>query len=166
MIVTTFSDFKDVAAHLSDDGAGNTVLTLASDETITLHGVNSASLSPGNFQFNQQAVLENSADMIIGNGATLPLSGTIENTGVVELNSTGEETDLQLIQSGATLHGGGQIVLSDGDANIISGTSPGVTLNNEDNTISGAGQLGYGELALTNAGNISQEFWKRRGAAG
>ena len=93
-----FADFNDVAAHLSDDGAGNTVLTLASDETITLHGVNSASLSAGNFEFNQQTVLENSADMIIGNGAKLPLSGMIENTGVIELNSTGGETDLQLIK--------------------------------------------------------------------
>jgi hypothetical protein len=150
-----FSDFNDVAAHLSDDGVGNTVLTLASDETITLHGVSSASLSAGNFQFNQQTVLENSADMIIGNGAALPLSGLIENTGVIALNSTGGETDLQLIQSGATLHGGGQIVLSDSDANIISGTSPSVTLNNEDNTISGAGQLGNGELSLANAGTIN-----------
>ena len=150
-----FADFNDVAAHLSDDGAGNTVLTLASDETITLHGVNSASLNAGNFEFNQQTVLENSANMIIGNGAALPLGGMIENTGVIDLNSTGGETDLQLIQSGATLHGGGQIVLSDSDANIISGTSSGVTLNNEDNTISGAGLLGNGELSLTNAGTIN-----------
>jgi hypothetical protein len=150
-----FADFNDVAAHLSNDGAGNAVLTLASDETITLHGVNSASLSADNFEFNQQTVLENSADMIIGNGAKLPLSGMIENTGVIELNSTGGETDLQLIQSGATLHGGGQIVLSDSDANVISGTSSSVTLNNEDNTISGAGQLGNGNLAMTNAGTIN-----------
>jgi VCBS repeat-containing protein len=150
-----FSDFGDVAAHLSDDGAGNAVLTLASDETVTLQGVNSASLSASNFQFDQQAVLENAAHMVIGNGARLPLSGIIENTGVIELNSRGGETNLQLIQSGATLHGGGQIVLSDCDANIISGTGPGVTLNNEDNTISGAGELGNGELSLTNAGTIN-----------
>ena len=150
-----FADFNDIAAHLSDDGAGNAVLTLASDETITLHGVHSASLSAANFEFNQQTVLENSAAMVIGNGATLPLSGMIENTGVIELNSTGGETDLQLIQNGATLHGGGQIVLSDSDANIISGTNSSVTLNNEDNTISGAGQLGNGNLAMTNAGTIS-----------
>jgi len=45
-------------------------------------------------------------------------------------------------------------VLSDSDANIISGTSSDVTLNNEDNTISGAGHLGNGELTLTNAGTI------------
>jgi VCBS repeat-containing protein len=149
-----FSSFSDVAAHLSDDGAGNAVLTLASEETITLQGVNSASLSASNFQFDQQAVLENSADMIIGNGARLPLSGIIENTGAIELNSTGGETNLQLSQNGATLQGGGQIVLSDSAANIISGTGS-VTLNNEDNTISGAGELGSGKLSLTNAGAIN-----------
>jgi hypothetical protein len=46
-------------------------------------------------------------------------------------------------------------VLSDSDLNIISGTSSSVTLDNEDNTISGAGQLGNGELSLTNAGTIN-----------
>ena len=79
------------------------------------------------------------------------LNSTIENTGVIQLSST---PDLQLIQTGATLHGGGQVVLSDSDANVITGTSASVTLNNEDNTISGAGHLGNGELSLTNSGTI------------
>ena len=92
--------------------------------------------------------------MTIGDGAVMPLSGTINNTGTIALNSTGDETDLQLIEHGVTLQGGGQIVLSDSDANVISGTSSSVTLDNEDNTISGAGQLGNGELTLTNAGTI------------
>jgi hypothetical protein len=84
----------------------------------------------------------------------LPLSGTINNTGTIALSSTGDETDLQLIGHGVTLEGGGHIVLSDSDANVISGTSSDVTLDNEDNTISGAGRLGNGELILTNAGTI------------
>jgi hypothetical protein len=83
------------------------------------------------------------------------LSGTINNTGTIALNSTGDETDLQLIEHGVTLEGGGQIILSDSDQNVISGTSSGVMLDNEDNTISGAGQLGNGELTLTNAGTIN-----------
>src|SRR6185436_18806298 len=92
--------------------------------------------------------------MTIGDGAVMPLSGTINNTGTIALNSTSDATDLQLIEQGVTLQGGGQIVLSDSDANIISGTNSGVTLNNKDNTISGAGQLGNGELTLSNAGTI------------
>ena len=53
-----------------------------------------------------------------------------------------------------TLHGAGQVTLSDDDGNVISGTSQNVTLNNVDNTISGAGQLGAGELDLINSGKI------------
>ena len=45
--------------------------------------------------------------MTIGDGALLPLSGTIVNTGTIALNSTGDETDLQLIEQGVTLEGGG-----------------------------------------------------------
>jgi hypothetical protein len=87
----------------------------------------------------------------------LPLSGTIHNTGTIALNSSGDETDLQLIGSGMTLEGGGQIVLSDDDHNIISGTGSSVTLDNKDNTISGAGHLGNGEFSLTNAGTIDAD---------
>jgi hypothetical protein len=112
-------------------------------------------LTETNFVFNQTPQLNNAGTMTVDDGAMLPLSGTINNAGTIALNSTGDETDLQLIQSGAALHSGGQIVLSDSDANIISGTSSSVTLDNEDNTISGAGQLGNGELTLINAGLIN-----------
>jgi hypothetical protein len=116
--------------------------------------VHSAALTQSNFVFDQVPALDNAGTITIGDGAEMPLSGTINNTGTIALNSTGDETNLQLIEHGVTLQGGGQIVLSDSDANVISGTSCAVTLNNEDNTISGAGHLGNGELSLTNAGTI------------
>jgi VCBS repeat-containing protein len=149
-----FTSFADVQAHLGEDAAGNAVIAVGTGQSITLQGVDQATLTENNFVFDQTATLENAGTMTIGDGAILPLSGTIHNTGVIALNSTGDETDLQLIENGLTLDGGGQIVLSDSDANVISGTSASVTLNNEDNTISGAGQLGNGELSLTNAGTI------------
>jgi hypothetical protein len=92
--------------------------------------------------------------MAIQDGAMLPLSGTIHNTGTIALNSTGDATALQLIGQGMMLEGGGQLTLSDSDHNIISGTGSSVTLDNQDNTILGAGQLGNGTLNLTNAGTI------------
>ena len=92
--------------------------------------------------------------MTIGDGAIMPLSGVINNTGTIALNSTGDETDLQLIEHGITLQGGGEIVLSDSAGNVISGTASDVTLTNVDNVISGAGQLGDGELTLVNEGTI------------
>ena len=150
----SFTSFADIGAHLADDVNGDAVITLGDGQSIELHGVHAGALTENNFVFDQTPTVDNAATMTIGDGAVLPLSGTIVNTGTIALNSTGDETDLQLIEPGATLEGGGRILLSDSDANIISGTSSGVTLNNEDNTISGAGQLGNGELTLTNAGTI------------
>jgi hypothetical protein len=149
-----FTSFADVQTHLTEDANGDAVITLGDGQSIELQGVHAAALTDYNFVFDQAATVDNAATMTIGDGAILPLSGTINNTGTIALNSTGDETDLQLIEHGVTLEGGGKIVLSDSDANIISGTSSDVTLNNEDNTISGAGHLGNGELTLTNAGTI------------
>ena len=150
----SFTGFADIGAHLADDANGNAVITLGDGQSIELQGVHAGALTENNFVFDQTPTVDNAATMTIGDGALMPLSGTIVNTGTIALNSTGDETDLQLIEHGVTLEGGGKILLSDSDANIISGTSSGVTLNNEDNTISGAGQLGNGELTLTNAGTI------------
>jgi len=112
-------------------------------------------LTENNFVFDQIPTLDNTTTMTISDGAFLPLTGTINNSGTIALNSTGGETFLQLIEYGVTLEGGGNIVLSDSDLNRISGTNSSVTLDNQDNTISGAGQLGDGELNLTNAGTIN-----------
>ena len=139
-----FATFDDVQRHLTQDSAGNAVITLADGETITLFGVAAASLSASNFVFDQTPAMNNAGIMTISDGAMLPLSGIINNTGTVVLNSTGNETRLELTQHEITLQGGGQVILSDSGNNFISGAIPGVTLTNLDNTISGAGQLGVG----------------------
>ncbi|WP_246682665.1 Ig-like domain-containing protein, partial [Mesorhizobium sp. B3-2-1] len=149
-----FQSFADVQAHMTDDGSGNAVIALADGQSITLDGVHSSALSAGNFVFDQTPVVNNAGTMSIGDGAMLPLSGTINNTGLISLDSAGSDTLLQIIQHGITLQGGGQVVLSDSDWNVISGTSADVTLTNVDNIISGAGQLGGGLLSLNNQGTI------------
>src|SRR5262249_19711363 len=128
--------------------------TLGAGQSITLLGVTAASLTAGNFVFDQTPVLNNPGTMTIGNGALLPLGGIINNAGTIALDSAGGETHLQLIQYGIALHGGGQLMLSDSGQNFISGTSASVTLTNVDNTISGAGQLGAGQMTLVNDGTI------------
>jgi len=62
--------------------------------------------------------------MTISDGAVLPLSGVVNNSGIVSLNSIENATHLQLIQHGITLEGGGQVILSDSGENFISGTIP------------------------------------------
>jgi hypothetical protein len=149
-----FTSFSAVQANMADDANGNAVITLGAGETITLVGIDAASATAADFLFNQTPVTDNAATMTISDGAILPLSGVLNNSGVIALNSTGDETDLELIQSGITLEGGGQVTLSDNGANVIAGTAPDVTLTNVDNTISGAGQIGAGQLALINEGVI------------
>ncbi len=151
---TGFSSFSDVQAHTADDANGNAVITLGDGQTIALHGVDAGSLTATDFVFDQTPVTENAVSMTIGDGAMLPLSGEIHNSGVIELNSTGDETDLQLIEHGITLEGSGQVLLSDNAENVITGTSADVTLTNVDNTISGAGQIGAGQMTLVNEGTI------------
>ena len=149
-----FASFDNVKGHLTADANGNAVITLADGQSITLDGVAAASLSASNFVFNQEPVTNNAGVMTIGDGAVLPLSGIIDNTGTIALDSAGNETQLELIQNGITLQGGGQVILSDSGENFISGTIPNVTLTNVDNTISGAGQLGAGQMTLVNDGTI------------
>ncbi|WP_354066516.1 VCBS domain-containing protein [Bradyrhizobium sp. OAE829] len=149
-----FTGFGDIRAHTANDAAGNAVITLAEGQTITLNGIDAASLTADDFVFDQTPVTVNAGHMVISNGAILPLSGVIDNTGTIELNSAGAETDLQLIQHGITLQGHGQVILSDSTENVITGTVSDVTFTNVDNTISGAGQLGAGQMILINEGTI------------
>ncbi|MER8753731.1 adhesin, partial [Mesorhizobium sp. M1050] len=144
--------FADLA--IADDGSGSALISVGAGETITVHGVSASELGAGNFLFNQEPVTHNAGTMSIGDDAIMPLGGTIDNTGTIALNGAGSTTQLEVIASGITLQGGGQIVLSDSDANVISGAAADNTFTNVDNTISGAGQLGGGSLSLNNQGTI------------
>jgi hypothetical protein len=149
-----FTNFDDVQRHLSEDKAGNAVITLGGGQSIALFGVAASSLTASNFVFDQTPVLNNAGTMTIGDGALLPLNGIINNAGTIALDSAGNETHLQLIQYEMTLEGGGQLILSDSGENFILGSIPSVKLTNVDNTISGAGQLGAGQMTLVNDGTI------------
>ena len=113
-----FGSFDDVKSHLTADANGNAVITLADGQTITLNGVAAASLGASNFVFDQTPVTNNAGTMTISDGAMLPLSGIINNTGTIALDSIGTDTHLELIQYGITLQGGGQVTLSDSDENL------------------------------------------------
>ena len=149
-----FTGFGDILAHTANDAAGNAVITLGDGQSITLNGVDAASLTASDFVFDQTPVTENAGHMVISDGAILPLSGIIDNTGTIELNSTGSGTELELIEHGITLQGHGQVILSDSSENVLTGTVSDVKLTNVDNTISGAGHLGNGQMTLVNEGAI------------
>ena len=144
-------DFTDLS--ISDTASG-ALIDLGNGQSILVDGVSMSSLTAANFQFNVSPTITNAGTITVGNGAVLPISGTIDNSGTISLQSTGATTVLQLIQYGITLQGGGNLVLSDSASNVISGTVSTVTFNNVDNVISGAGQLGGGSLMLINGGTI------------
>jgi hypothetical protein len=148
------SSFADVQARLSENSDGDAVIRISEGQSITFDGVDAGSLAANNFVFDVDPSIDNANHIVIGDNAVLPFAGTLENSGTIELASAGGSTRLEVLASGLTLEGGGRIELSDDNGNIIAGTTPGATLTNVDNTISGAGQLGDGQLTLNNEGTI------------
>jgi VCBS repeat-containing protein len=146
------AQFSDLS--IVDDGNGNAVVTLASGSTITVLGVHAADLGAASFMFNVEPTMANSGTMTISDGAILPLGGVIDNTGTIALQSNGAETDLEILVESVKLQGGGHVTLSDNDQNVIFGGASNATLVNVDNTISGAGQIGAGQMTFVNSGTI------------
>ncbi|WP_338807077.1 VCBS domain-containing protein [Pseudomonas chlororaphis] len=147
--VTAFADLS-----ISNDANGNALVSIGSGQTVTLKGVDAADLSEANFQFDRDPLTSNSGTLTIVDGAIMPFGGSIDNSGSIELGSAGNETRLEILFRGATLTGGGQVLLSDNAQNVIFGGSADTVLTNIDNRISGAGQLGAGQMILANAGLI------------
>ncbi|MBL0422810.1 VCBS domain-containing protein, partial [Ramlibacter sp. AW1] len=149
------TSFEELQAHLTDDGNGNALISFGAGMTVTILGVSAAQLTAANFSFDDVPVLNNTGTMTLGDGSMLPFSGIVNNTGTISLESEGAYTLLQMMQHGVTLQGGGDLTLSDSDGNAIAGSVSEVTLTNVDNTISGAGQIGGGQMTLVNAGTIA-----------
>ena len=101
----------------------------------------------------------------IPNATRVYLSNTINNEGTIELNSTGSATYIHPSSNPTVLSGGGDVVLSDQTNNWIYPHSGGSSLVNVDNTIRGAGRLGWSSapMNITNQGTIIadgvQQLW-------
>ncbi|WP_454875961.1 VCBS domain-containing protein [Pseudomonas farris] len=149
---TGIAGFADLS--ITNDANGNALVSINSGQSVTLKGVDTANLSEANFQFDVDPVMTNTGTLTIADGAIMPFGGSIHNSGTIELGSTGSETNLEILFRGATLTGGGQVQLSDSAQNVIFGGSADTVLTNVDNRISGAGQLGAGQMVLVNAGLI------------
>jgi hypothetical protein len=96
------------------------------------------------------ASLTNAAEIAIQGNTRLTIEGGINNAGSIYLNSVGGYSFLTVGSIGATLSGGGIVTLSDVAGNIVVGANSGAKLTNVDNTISGSGQLGQGQMWLVN----------------
>ena len=93
--------------------------------------------------------LTNAGTLLVPNNNETTLVGTITNTGSLQLNSSGNQTFL--FPSGAvTLTGGGTLTLTDNNNNFLAAAVTGSSLTNVNNTISGSGNIGTGDLIFTN----------------
>ncbi len=147
--------------------SNTTGIILAAGSTIYLNGADIQgglirSTGTGQFSANGQTTLDGSAHMVtlagaleVATGDTMTILGTITNTGTIGLNSTYYNSDLIVGSPTLTLNGGGTVALSDYGANRIYGASASDVLNNVNNTITGSGQIGAGQLTLVNSGTIS-----------
>ncbi|MDC7713977.1 type I secretion C-terminal target domain-containing protein, partial [Vogesella sp. LYT5W] len=137
-----------------NDADGNAVVSIGSEQSVTLKGVDAVLLTVANFQFDVTPTLHNAGTLTIADGAIMPLGGVIDNSGTIALAAAGSAATLELLFPAAELSGGGQLQLSDSAQNVIVGGTADTLLHNVDNTISGAGQLGAGQLQLLNQGEI------------
>jgi len=96
----------------------------------------------------------NAASIRVDNGLQLRVDGAIRNAGTITLETSGENTDLVIDAATATFTGTGVVELSDDPDSRIFGAVAADVLDNETNTIEGAGQIGVGQLTLINRGTI------------
>jgi hypothetical protein len=90
----------------------------------------------------------------IDNNAALNLgNGTYTNAGSIQVNSTGNNTELVVDAGNVTLAGGGTVTLSNNTNNFILAQLPADILTNQ-GTIQGAGNIGNGGMGLVNSGTI------------
>jgi hypothetical protein len=104
----------------------------------------------GSLLDSASATINNQGAVSVANNTSINLQGTLNNTGSINLQSAGNLTELKITASNATLSGGGTVVLSDNSQNYVYGAAASTVLTNANNTISGAGQLGNGQLTLVN----------------
>jgi hypothetical protein len=144
-----------------DDSSGGLILVatgahvrLANADVI---GGTLQSVGTGSVQVDAASTVDGSTDAVTIKGSldvldhsTLSLEGTIDNLGRITVDDAGTFTELKMAAD-TVLSGGGKVVLTDSDTNIVTGVSfTATTLTNVDNTISGAGQLGAGDLKFVN----------------
>jgi hypothetical protein len=96
-----------------------------------------------------KATINNASTLLVSDTTHLTLGSTVNNTGTLSVASAGSATDLIIDANGATLQGKGKVTLTDNANNLIFGAIAADTLTTN-NTISGAGQLGDGQLTLVN----------------
>jgi hypothetical protein len=97
----------------------------------------------------------NAGQISMSNNVTLFMGGTFNNTSTVAggglvMNGAANQAALRLTTATVTFTGGGKVVLGTAGNNVIYGNAAANTLVNVNNTFSGVGNIGDGQMALNN----------------
>ncbi len=144
-----------------DQGGGGRIV--ADGAPVTLHGsqvlggrletlgVGVARVSGAGNAFNGKASeLTLVGDVRLADGGQLTLHGVIHDTGILSMRAGTRATTLVVGLDGASLTGGGQLVLDDRSLNRVVGDFDTSTLANVNDKIRGSGTIGNAQLRLVN----------------
>ena len=133
-------------------GAKGSTITLKKGDVVggTLSSAGPSVSGGGNLLDGIGSTLANRAKVTLADAATLTIQGAIANSGSITLAGKTAATRLVVGKAGATLSGAGQIVMGAGTFNTIIGANASAILTNSNDTISGVGQLGGGQMVLVN----------------
>ena len=126
---------------------------ITSGENILINLTTAATDVDTNFTIGTLTLSHAGDSATILNGVQLTVGGNISNAGTITLGSSGNITEF-VLNANATLSGGGTLVMSNNANNYIFGAAATDTLTNQE-TISGAGHIGNGQLTLVNSGTIN-----------
>ena len=104
----------------------------------------------GNGAFIYANTFENAGLISIPAYGFLVADGTLINTGTISLNASSQEARLSPEVEPLVLIGGGVVTLSDSSENVFDAVSGDAGLLNVNNTITGAGNIGDGDLGVDN----------------
>jgi hypothetical protein len=120
----------------------------------TLATVDSGSIHLVSGQTANLNGVTNNGTFIVDNAGNLNLqSGTITNNGTITVAASGNLTDARLSNGDVTLAGSGTVTLSGANARLLANNGGWRLTNNS--TIDGAGQIGLGQMMLSNNGLIN-----------
>jgi YVTN family beta-propeller protein/adhesin HecA-like repeat protein len=120
-------------------GSGGGIVGTSANVTATLDG-------------SSQGTLTIVGNYVGTNNTVTYLQGTINNTGTIQVNATGNNTFLTAA-AGATLTGGGVVTLTESGAGgnaAISDANGQQTLTNANNTLQGVGVIGWNGMLVVN----------------
>src|SRR5580700_10281289 len=138
----------DVAGNWTPSGVPT------SSSNTCINAANSAVTINGNDATSNLTLGTGTDSLTIANAEALTVSGsTVSNVGAISLNSTGNATELQIGAANVTLSGTGTLTMSNNTQNYIFGTASANQLTNQ-STIQGSGNIGNGQMALSNSGTI------------